>query len=309
MHNAHSRLKQAFLGVTILAGIALAPSPAQAGPGSCSCNSGCHANVGQCIQSAACAKGYAPACGARTADGGSPVCPKVGSVSCDGTCTCTPIPFFCDTVGGADYCPEPGTDGGTTGDGGTTSDSSTTGDGSTGSDTKPPPSDATPPPDAKLPPDDAPATLPDGAACPPPVCPAGTRVVVIPKQCDPYCAQPCGAGEFKCPPSEACVDGWCVPPCLAISCKECQRCDLGGGTCYDDPTACSDAGAGDGGGLLDDGGFGGDSGDGSNGDLPNTSNGGCGCALPGGANSDTIALASAFGLLIALGLARRPRKR
>ena len=294
MRNTPSWLKQAFFSVIVLGGVALAPSSAQASPGTCSCNSGCHDNVGQCVKGASCSKGYAPACGARTPDSGSTTCPKVGSVSCDGVCNCTPIPFFCDTVGGAEYCPDAGTDGGTTGDAGKS-------DGST------PLPDATPTPDAKLPPEDAPATLPDGGKCPPPSCPPGTRTIVIPKQCDPYCAQPCGTGEFKCPPGLACVEGWCVPGCLATACTGCQSCDLSAGSCYDDPALCGDGGivGGDSGGFGDDGG---DAGDPLSADPSGTAKGGCGCATVG-SNNDTVALMGAFGVLIALGLARRPRKR
>lgn len=261
------------------AAVFLAPTPAAAAPGTCKCNNGCHANPAQCVKAAGCNIGYAPSCGFRTGDGGIPECPKTDYISCNGDCTCVPIPGFCETVGGAEYCdagpePTPDTGPGDTGpadtgaplDSGVAPDSSTPDttvvDSSvpdtTATDSGTP--DTTTPdtivPDSVVPDSAAVDSAPDGAtdtfvpdSCVPLACPPGTKSVPIPGECDPYCAPPCGSGEFKCPglTGASCTDGFCVPKCLVSPCPDCKRCSLGDGTCFDDPTAC-DGGVGDGGG-------------------------------------------------------------
>ncbi len=99
----------AFTLFVALALTALLPSTADA-QGRCSCNNGCHAYPGQCVQrgSSACEAGFAPFCATRAS-----TCPNTGWVSCGGECTCV-------RVGPVD--------GGTLSDAGSTPDASTSTD-------------------------------------------------------------------------------------------------------------------------------------------------------------------------------------
>ncbi len=307
----------AFAGALGL-GVAWAPSIASASPGTCKCNSGCHANPGQCVKGNGCSLGYAPTCGYRSESSGAPVCPKVGYLSCNGTCECVPIPNFCETVGGAEYC-----------------------------DAGPPDTGA---PDTYEPPDTyvedtyVEDTYVEDTYVPPPVdscvplaCPAGTKGVAVPGECDPFCAQPCGGGEFKCAGlfGTTCVDGFCVPDCLITGCAACQTCGLGDGKCFE--SGCGEDAGGDGATTTDaaapgddtgsSGGDGGSSpgdstvapGDASGGasdaqgsaqsplvDGPVEQDGGCGCRV--GARTSSEGLAAAAMGIGALIVARRRRR-
>ncbi|MBL8720099.1 MAG: hypothetical protein JNL79_29200 [Myxococcales bacterium] len=354
------RLHGLFAGGLTLALALLAPARADAAPGTCKCNSGCHANPAQCVKASGCNIGYAPSCGFRGADGGIPECPKTGYISCNGDCTCEPIPGFCETIGGADYCDAGPKDSGsdtTPVDGGidATFDSSvpdtTVTDGGAGDSA---PVDSTPTDggiadslgtdstavDTFVPDTAAVDSAPDVAtdtptdACVPLECPAGTKAIPIPGECDPFCAPPCGTtGEFKCAglTGTVCTDGFCVPKCLVSPCPDCKRCSLGDGLCFDDPTAC-DGGVGDGG----DGGASDASGDGDDGGASDAtigdagadgaadgatdadldggvdplleagSDGGCGCATPRSARAEGGL--AAIGLLALAGRLRRRRR-
>jgi MYXO-CTERM domain-containing protein len=323
-----------FLSVSAL------PATASAAPGTCKCNSGCHANPGQCVKGAACNVGYAATCGYRT---GAAACPMVGYISCDGTCACTPIPGFCDTIGGAEYC-----------------DSGV-------KDTGPPdtfvpdtfvpdtfvPDTFVPDtfvPDTFVPDTFVPDTfVPPTDTCVPLECPPMTKTIGLPGECDPYCAPAAGGGEFKCSvyPGTVLVDGFCVPKCLTVgnTCADCQRCSLGDGKCFDDLTACDggvpdgfeggttldgsaadgtvvtdsaddvpisfDTGtAGDDGGTSADGSVGADTGDPfgppADGDVTTFTQGGCGCALPG-SSTDGALVALAAAVAAGIVVARRRR--
>ena len=178
-----------------------------------------------------------------------------------------------------------------------------------------------------------------GDACDPLVCQIGTISIPVPGSCDPFCAQPCGGGEFKCFSGTTCSGGYCVPNCLLTPCVPCQRCSLGDGTCFDDPSACGsdggslDGGSGDGlgadgagrdGAGLDsagldsaglDGAMSGDatlddgaaSSDGTDANAGN--NGGCGCAIPGTGNAGASSAGLAALMLIGATLRRRRRER
>ncbi len=144
-----------FLFLFVVALSAVFPSVAGA-QGRCSCNNGCHAYPGQCVQrgSSGCDPGFAPFCGTRATS-----CPNAGWVSCAGDCTCV-------RVGPSD--------------GGTASDGGINGDASTPTDASPlidrpaasdatPASDATATTDARSPmdapsPADAPASASDATA-------------------------------------------------------------------------------------------------------------------------------------------------
>ena len=384
-----------FVAAAVFGTAMLTPSAASAAGGTCSCNSGCHNSPGMCLLKNFCALGYVASCGYRSDDGGLPVCPKVGYISCDGTCGCVPIPGFCETVGGADYCdsgpPDTGTDTATadtsvsdtatadtatadtatsdtavsdtavsdtlvdTGtpvdsappvDTGTPVDSAPPVDTGTPADSAPPidtgtPVDSTPPDDTGTPPVDAPADT-----CVPSACPPGTKAVVIAGECDPFCAQPCGTGEFKCAglTGTKCSDGFCIPACLLTGCPDCQRCSIGDGKCFDDTSACADAGSDGGGGdgTASDGGTGdgsggdgsgddasggdggvdaatvGDSSFGADGDLDGAPGnpdagtapkGGCGCEIPGDSSTGSnAALLAAAAAMVVFARRRRGRK-
>jgi len=261
----------------------VAPLEADAAPGTCKCNQGCHANPGQCLNGAACNFGYAPSCGFRDADAGAD-CPKSDYISCNGTCVCTPIPGFCETIGGAEFCDsgppdtglpdteKPDTEMPDTRD---TEPLPDTADTFVEPDTFVPPDtrDTEPLPDTadtrdtEMPDTRDTEPLPDTMdtmpvdSCVPLVCPMGFKTIIVPGNCDPYCAQPCGTGEFKCFGGLVCVDNFCVPKgpgdggmsCLSTGCPDCQKCNLTDGICFVDPTRCADSGAGDGGGGSDGG--------------------------------------------------------
>ena len=272
MIGARSWIAGAFATLLLVA----TPSIALADPGTCMCNDGCHAFPGQCTHSNGCSPGYAPQCGER-----STTCPEVGWISCDGTCTCVAIP---------------GWDAGASGDGGSSSSDAGSGskDGgsSGGSDggVSPPPDGGGTYTDAGLPPPG------NDAGC---NCPTGTKCVGP----DDFCASPCGHGEFPCPPSEVCTQGYCVPVCEIFTCKAPLLCDLSTGNCSSDPNAGADGGsisALDGGDFAD----GGEGGLGAQ-DAGDTS--GCGCRSVG---SRTTGAASALAMLGLVALAaRRARKK
>jgi len=326
-------LKAQFFGAVAIAFASLfslaTPSVANAAPGTCKCNSGCHASPGQCVKGAACNIGYAPTCGYRS---GAAECPKVGYISCDGTCTCTPIPGFCESIGGAEYCDSGAPD---------TSVPDTFVPDTFVPDTFVPdtfvPDTFVPDtfvPDTFVPPTDSfvedtfvpdtfvpdtfvedtfvpdtfvPDTyvedtfVPDVDSCVPLECLPGTKTIVIPGECDPFCAQPAGGGEFKCSLGFVPVDGFCLPKCMTtgFACADCKRCSLGDGTCFDDITAC-DGGVPDGfeGGTTDTAG----GGDGSGGDgtvVEDTSvsfdTGGTGDDATVGDSSGTVDTGDPFG--------------
>ncbi len=287
-----SRLARSVWAAWVVASaVATTSTVVEASPGTCKCNSGCHANPGQCVQGNGCSIGYAPSCGYRTAATGA-TCPKTEYISCNGDCTCAPIPNFCETVGGAEYCdagppdaaPDtfvPDTYVPDTYVPDTYVEDTYVEDTYVEEDTYvyvpppdtyvppppdtyvppppdtyvPPPPDTyvPPPPDTYVPPPDTfvpdtyvppPDTfVPD--TCVPLECPSGTRAIPIAGQCDPFCAQPCGGGEFKCAwlAGATCVDGVCVPNCLITGCPDCARCSLGDGKCFSESSACVDAGA------------------------------------------------------------------
>lgn len=286
------------ISLAALSSVVFVPSIARAAPGTCKCNNGCHANPGQCLQGNACSVGYEPTCGFRAADGGAPVCPNLSYISCNGNCTCEPVPGYCETIGGAEYC-------------------------DAGPDTSVP--DA--PMDTSVTDTATDAPKSDGDACVPLTCPPSTKTLVVAGYCDPYCAMPCGTGEFKCPGALKCIDDFCIPgttstsadggdagfsSCLlpgAPPCGTCRLCSLGDGTCFDNP-ACSDGGTDgspDGADtaeedtqLVFDTSIGDDTGTGE-GTTPTTDDGGCGCSLPGGSSrDDLIALGVAAALLVML---------
>jgi MYXO-CTERM domain-containing protein len=286
------RAKKLFAAVAAALAFAatsvVAPNEADAAPGTCKCNSGCHANPGQCLTGSACNVGYAPACGFRSPDAGAD-CPKTDYISCNGTCSCTPIPGFCETIGGAEFCdagpPDTGLPDTEMPD---TRDSAPpdtempdTRDSALPDTEMPDTLDTAVPPDTEMP-DTRDSALPDTAdtmdtmdtldtrdtapvdACMPLECPTGTKTIVVAGECDPYCAQPCGGGEFKCAglAGTVCMDGFCVPKgpdggisCLTTGCGDagsCMRCNLTDGVCFEDPTRCVDGGPiGDGGGTGD----------------------------------------------------------
>ena len=359
-------LSHALLIGFLAAGATLgAPRIAEAAPGTCKCNNGCHGNPGQCIQGNGCSIGYAPSCGVRISETGVSECPKAGYISCNGTCICTPIPGYCETIGGAEFCdagpPDTGTDTGKDSSVPDTSVADTFGADTFVADTFVADTfvadtfvadtfvadtfvadtfvDDTFVADTFV----ADTFVPD--SCVPLECPPGTSSIAVPGQCDPFCAQPCGAGEFKCSGlvGTECKSGFCVPKCLTSGCPDCKRCSLGDGLCFDDDTAC-DAGAPDGsstdGAVTDGSGGDGTSGDGTVGEDTGGSGdgtvedtganvdgstsadtgevfgnpdelagdtGGCGCSVPGTENDNGIA---AFGAAagLALVLARRRRK-
>ncbi|MGZ3420475.1 MAG: hypothetical protein ACXVEE_21545 [Polyangiales bacterium] len=309
------------------------PSTAMAAPGTCKCNSGCHANPGQCVKGTGCGVGYAPSCGYRDGDAGA-MCPMVGYISCNGDCSCVPIPGFCETVGGADYCDSGVPDSGTTDSG--VKDGSV-GDSSTGVDSGIKTDSAVtdtgkPPTDSGKPPADSGTTV---DSCVPLDCPMGTKTVVVPGECDPFCAQPCGGGEFKCSAHFTCdtstgFPGFCVPDCLlpGKTCDpaKCESCDISStsptaGTCFADLSTCGGDGGADGsdldGAATDDGGAtdgstdldgaaADDAGDGTNfADADTGNNGGCGCTIPRTERSDLGLAAVAAGLAL---IAARRRK-
>jgi hypothetical protein len=246
----------------------------------CKCNKGCHANPGQCLNGNACNFGYAPSCGFRDADAGAD-CPKSDYISCNGECACTPIPGFCDTIGGAEFCDAGPPDTGLPDTERPDTEMPDTRDTAPPPDTEMPDTrDTAPPPDTfvedtYVPPDTfiedtyvPPDTrdtepLPDTMdtmpvdSCVPLVCPMGFKTLPVKDNCDPVCAPPCAGGEFKCTsyPGTTCVDGFCVPKgpggdgmsCLTSGCAECKSCNLTDGICFDDITKCVDGGAGDGG--------------------------------------------------------------
>lgn len=258
------RLLGAVLGLALLSATFAGERAASAAPGTCKCNSGCHGNPGQCVKGAACSIGYAPTCGYRGGDSGTTSsCPKIEFISCNGECSCVPIPGFCETVGGAEFCdagPEPVPD--TSAPDTFVPDTAVTDTfvpdavpdtfvpdaepdtfvpDTFVSETDPPDTfspDTEPPPDTFVPPTDT---------CVPLMCPPGTKAISIAGECDPFCAQPCGSGEFKCSGlvGTECREGFCVPRCLVSGCPDCKKCSLGDGTCFDDPASC-DGGVPDG---------------------------------------------------------------
>jgi hypothetical protein len=85
--------------------------------------------------------------------------------------------------------------------------------------------------------------LPEGgggftdAAAPPPMddagpcqCPTGDLCTGC-QGADNFCAAPCVQGEFPCPPSETCAQGYCVPVCCVSGCSAPTQCDPGSGSC------------------------------------------------------------------------------
>lgn len=168
--------------------------------------------------------------------------------------------------------------------------------------------------------DDARGDGGDGDTCVPLKCPTGTRAESIPGECNPYCAQPCGTGEFKCSalPGTECKDGFCVPKCLLTGCDACRRCNLGEGTCVEDPTKC-DGGIGDASDSSSDAFLDFDTGttDATFGDTRDPfvdpdfdfygTQGGCGCGAPGSA-ADRAALLAASVALTSVLMARRRRR-
>jgi Notch-like protein len=62
----------------------------------------------------------------------------------------------------------------------------------------------------------------DGAADVAAQCPNGSQCV------EGFCAAPCGSGEFPCPGSQVCKDGYCLPdPCTNVDCPAGERCEDG----------------------------------------------------------------------------------
>jgi len=294
MHRTHSF---AFLvAATIAFSVTMIPRAASASPGTCTCNSGCHESPGMCIQKVFCSVGYLPSCGYRGGDGGAPECPKIGYLSCDGTCTCVPVPGGCEVFPDAEYC-----------DSGP-KDSSTDGVVDVDSSFPDTTTETTPPPDT-----------PDG--CVPMTCPPGTKAIAVPGECDPFCANPCGSPEFGCKGffGTECKDGFCVPKCLTKPCAACTKCSVGTGTCEDDGS-CSDGGDGGGEGSSDTSssdssssdGAGDDTsldssppGDGGGDELAQGDTGGCGCNVPGGTTAAELGLVAAAAALVVLVSRRR----
>ena len=244
-------------------------------PGTCQCNDGCHSFPGQCTHSNGCNVGYAPVCGTRPTG----TCPKVGWVSCDGTCTCEPIAGF---DAGA------GSSGTTSSSGASTSSGTTSSGGSSGSlggsfiDASVPP----PLPDA------GPCSCPNGNAC------TGCAGA------DNFCASPCSPTEFPCSGGQACVQGFCVPVCCVSACVAPALCDPGSGECTgDDGGAGSTFGNGSNGGSVNqgDGSFAG--GEGGLGDQGSggVGGGGCGCVVADGRGGSVLGgvLAALFGVAFA----------
>lgn len=324
MLNLRRLVAPVLVSLGMFSGMSFVALDAAAAPGTCKCNNGCHANPGQCLQGNACSIGYEPTCGFRAADGGAPVCPNLSYISCNGTCACEPVPGYCETIGGAEYCdagpPDAAVPDGTTPDAAIDS-------------AKP---DAITPdvitpdvvtPDAPVP--DAPTDTP---ACVPLECPTGTKTLVVSGHCDPYCAQPCGSAEFKCPGALKCVDGFCIPgssdgdggvsSCIqpgAPPCGTCKLCSFGDGTCFDDP-ACSDGGTvtetgGEDTGeedtalvfdtALEDTGSVEDTGVAP--EAPAGEDGGCNCSSPGNASKTDLALIAAAGAMLTVMFRRRRR--
>lgn len=160
----------------------------------------------------------------------------------------------------------------------------------------------------------------DGDSCVPKMCPAGTHTTAIPGECNPYCAQPCGMGEFKCSalPGTECKDGFCIPVCLLTGCGACLRCNVGDGKCVDDPAKCdggiSDADAGSDTFLDFDTG----TPDATFADArdpfldpdfdPYGTQGGCGCDVPGSTDDHAALAAAAVALTCVLMTRRRSRR-
>ncbi len=288
----------------LLAAIAIIPRTSEA-QGVCRCNMGCHARPGQCVIAveSACGAGYAPFCGTRTAS-----CPMMGWVSCDGTCSCVPIP---------------GWDGGTADVVGV----DTVGTDVVGMDTVRPDVAGTDVVGADIVTTDSPGTdvIPgadtlvlDAAECPDGVviegmcfrercvwhgteigwaCATprtGCRIIAGTPYCIPRClGVTCAAGEF-CDPDDGCT----ADRCATISCDAGTTCRMN--RCVDPSAGADGSAAGDGGDL--DGGVGGD---GAAGDGGNTGRrGGCACRTPQHSSSRSGAALLAL-LLGTIGCSRR----
>lgn len=339
LHTMNRTLPRVALGWIFTAALALTmlPSATARAQGRCSCNNGCHARPGQCVQSGSsgCEAGFAPFCGTRV-----DTCPHTDWVSCSGECTCVRVGVL---DAGAPDVPA-------------TSDATVSLDRPTAPDGPPPP-DAPGPSDAMMsidrtaPPTDAPSrddapaapdgmmsggpdgatgsdatTTPADAATPldgttPPggcVCPAGLCIegVCITERClyQPELGFVCATAGTVCRVFGN--DGFCVPVCFATRCETGQFCDARSqGRCVADMcatiqcpqgTTCqrNQCGRWDGpdGSLIPDDGA---AVDGGVAGRTGVDDGGCGCRAGRGS---LAAPTAAWGLMGAMLFARRRRR-